>query len=76
MASILGRFVWSRSESRSREATHLKITGLKALIFAPRPNYHREVPEYVTAKMRGSVAKAFEIANSRSEDMVRILLHP
>ena len=30
----------------------MKITGLRALIFAPRPNHHQEVPEYVRSATR------------------------
>ncbi len=30
----------------------MKITGLRALVFAPRPNHHQEVPEYVSSPTR------------------------
>jgi hypothetical protein len=30
----------------------MKLTGLRVLIFPPRPNPHQEVPEYVTSPTR------------------------
>src|SRR5262249_62210118 len=34
------------------EGGRMKITGLRALILAPRENHHQEVPEYVRSKTR------------------------